>query len=566
MRISALPDNLKILRTALTAASLLSLLGAPAPAMLAVRPSRVEFMVPPGARKQFHISISNSSKEAAACSVSIRNFAMDPSGLPHGSLDTQARSLAPWLTVAPVKFVLGGGATREVKFTVAVPRDARGGYYATIEVSGAPTSKPTSPQGGASIQFSFQSNVIVMGVVDGRGLRPELVLRSIELTNSELASGGIGSISLRAFVENTGTVHTIVQCSAEIRSTEGTVFWKGPLRGGKGTLIPGFPRLFSSSGISGLRDGRYIASVEFIAPTQRLVMRGAQGLAVVRGKATVADGSGPLWATNKGLVIAPSATVFSGPAKARRSAVVSLTNNLDKSVSCRLSVSPWRVMEDGMMGPCPPKEARSSAAGWVSVKPEFVDLAPGATKRIQVTASIPEGVRGEHYAGILVTPSAKDAAGILPPSVMVTVTPDKTQELGLVVKSARVEAAATGGYQLTVKAQNTGNVRLLPEVQCEVLDAKELRVGDLITLPGDGNALFPGVIGTWTTVSTRVLAPGKYKLKVIANTEKGKPGTGLTVPFSIPLGTIKAPATKKPAAQTPIAKPKVPGKKAVGSR
>lgn len=545
-----------ITKTALMAVPMLTLIAGPGNAMLGVRPSRIDFLVSPGSRKQFSIRVSNGSKDPLACEMNARSFAMTPEGLPHGTPDPNPRSLAPWIAMSPARFVLAGGTSQQVNFTVAIPREAAGGYYAVIEAFGKPTKALSDPGNGASIQFSFQANTVVMGVVKGRGVKPELTLKGVELTRMEPGKGGVRPWSLTATVEDTGNVHTVAEGSAEIKTTSGVRVWQGRLLGGMGTVIPGFPRNFTNSEIHGLPDGRYIVSIEIRSPAQRLTLRGLQGFEVAGSIATAANASGPLWARTGGLEVTPSAVMFAGPARSRRTAMVSLTNNLKKKVSCKLTVSPWRITSGGLAGPCTSQDAPRNAAGWVTIRPEAVDLAPGATQRIQITASTPDGVRGEHYAGILVAPKPEDAEGIIPPSVMVTVTPDKTQDLGFVVKSAKVEVAKAGGYQLIVRAQNTGNVRLIPEVQCEVLDSREIRVGDAIPIHGDGQALFPGVVGTWTTLVTRILPPGKYSLRVLANAEKDTPGTGLTVPFSIPLVTGATKAGTAPGAKAPVAKPR----------
>jgi hypothetical protein len=544
-------------------AVMLLLFSGTALASLEVVPSVITVDGSRSARKQFTLKVTNAGKEPLDCMMIPQNYSMTMEGLSIGVPDPGPRSATDWLSFSPAKFKLIPEASQQVKCTLVFSRTCSGGYYAIIAVRGVPPHASMA-EAGAKIQFSFQSNVVVMAVAKGSVLRPQPAIKIVELKPGGADSGkatGSRSWQLQALVDNTGNVHAKMDAQAEIRDAAGGRVWSGVLNSGKGTVIPGFPRYFRSAAIRSLRDGNYVAGVNIRVQGTRIGERGAQAFAVIAGQATPVGAEGLVAANTGGVFVTPGEAILAGPAGARRFSNVTIKNQLDKPVSCILKLAGWQIAQNGEMRPCDPAEASRSAATWLEISPQTLDLAPGASGKVRISATIPEqGATGEYYAALLVEPTAADGSKLVPSSGMLTVLPESTGKPALSATGLAIAPAASAGLGFSLKARNDGNVRILPTVSFIVQDSSGKRVGDVVTVDYQGESLFPGVAKNIRAEWTRALANGKYTLVAEVSAGKTTPTHTLKLPFSIPLpkakATVGADSRTSTKPNSPAAKPK----------
>lgn len=479
----------------------------------------------------------NGSSEPLACEMFAQHFAITEEGLPHGTSDAGPRSAAPWLSFSPARFSLAGGNAQEVKCNLSFPRGSAGGYYAIIAARGVPPRGRAAQVGEASIHFSYQANVVLMAVAKSSRVRPQFTFRAIELVPDEGGNAaGARQWRVRATVENTGDVHAWTQGQAQIRDRLGGTVWQGELRAGKGLVVPGFPRIFQAAETVFLPDGDYVAGAEVSVTGQRTAVRGGQKFQVSRGQATSVDEGGLVWADSGGLLVSPSAVVISGPPGARRLGVVTVRNALETRTAYTLSATGLRLTSQGGMELCAPDESPRSAVAWIEVSPESFELAAGASTRFRITATIPKGPQGEHYAAVVLTPRSQAEEHALPVLLPVTVTPQGTEKVEVSIADLGISSAPSAGYRLQVNLKNTGNVRIMPSIKFSVLDSKGSRVGDQIPIERSRGALLPGVEETVSSDWPRALAPGKYTLMASVAAGGDQAEVTSSIEFSVPLG------------------------------
>ncbi|MHB1459116.1 MAG: COG1470 family protein [Armatimonadota bacterium] len=387
-----------------------------------------------------------------------------------------------------------------------------------------------------------------MATAKGTNLKPKPSIKSIELKLGDAGNTPVKRLwQVQALVENTGNVHAKIDVESEIRDSLGARVWSGALLAGKGTLIPGFPRYFRSPGIPSLRDGNYVVGTSIRVQGMRIGERGAQAFTVASGVATPLSNEGLIAASVGSIGINPNEVVLTGPLRSRRFSNVILKNQTDKPVTCQVNLGGWKIAENGTMRPCDPTEATRSAAGWIELGSEKLDLAPGASGKVQVSVTIPEqGAEGEYYAALLVETASQGDAKIAPSVVMVTVIPEKTSKPAVSSSSLVITPSSTAGYKFSVKAKNDGNIRITPSVDFIVQDSTGKKVGDVVTVAHQGEQLFPGVVKTLEAESARALANGKYTLVAEVSAGKDVKAKSLTIPFTIPLATAKTVSDKKP--------------------
>lgn len=527
-----------------------------------------------GSLKQILIKVTNSGKEDINCNIISKKYFMTKEGLSLGVDEPAARSASEWISYTPSKFLLTPNATQNVTCYIKIPRSISGGYYAIGEIYGEPVRNNSSAKNGASIQFSFQSNIVILVSVAGYKTKAQPTIMNIDLIhgNTDISKGPVNrSWQIQALIENTGDIHTKIDVDAAIQDLLGSRIWSGKLTSGKGTLIPGFPRYFRSSVIASINNGNYLVGITVHAYGTHIGARGAQTFTVSSGVAKPMSNEGLVSAATGSIGISPGEVTFTGPVHARRFSSLTLKNQTNIPVSCQLKLGGWNISENGEIRPCDPTEATRSASEWIGMNPDKLDLAPGASGKIKISATIPEqGAEGEYYAALLVETTTQDNSKIAPSLVMVTVIPEKTSKPVVSSSGLVITLSSTAGYKFSVKARNDGNIRITPTVDFIVQDSTGKKVGDVVTATNPGEQLFPGVSKTIEAESARALANGKYTLVAEVSAGKDAKAQSLTIPFAIPLAITKTITDKKivslGSGSKPTAKPKPPVKKPTKSR
>ncbi|MCS6903139.1 MAG: dockerin type I domain-containing protein [Candidatus Bipolaricaulota bacterium] len=178
--------------------------------------SNIEFdlALPRGASETLAFQLINNEADPLEIQISLADWDRDLHGenrfYPPGTLP---RSAAGWLSVSPVRFDLARNEQREVKFSLRVPRDIEGTYWAAILVEASP--KQTQPQPGTTVVVRRRFAVKVFQTPPGTGKREGRI--------TMLDVRGLNPPNVWVEFENRGTVHVQrVTGRVEIRDEKGS--------------------------------------------------------------------------------------------------------------------------------------------------------------------------------------------------------------------------------------------------------------------------------------------------------------------------------------------------------
>lgn len=179
--------------------------------------SNVEFdlVLPRGASETLTFSLLNNEADPLEIQISLADWDRDINGehrfYPPATL---SRSAADWLNVSPLRFDLAPNEQKDIRFSIRVPKEVDGTYWAAIMVEAAP--KQTQPQPpGTTVIVRRRFAVKVLETPPGTGTKDgRITLIDVR---------GLNPPNIVIEFENRGTVHTPeVKGRIEIRDEKGT--------------------------------------------------------------------------------------------------------------------------------------------------------------------------------------------------------------------------------------------------------------------------------------------------------------------------------------------------------
>jgi hypothetical protein len=220
----------------------------------ALRVSQIEFdlILPRGVIETFSFHVLNNEEEPTEVTLTLADWDRDLRGenrfYPPGQI---ARSAAGWISVAPTKFALKKDEQREVRYTIRVPPEIEGTYWAAIMVEGTP--QQTAGQPGTTVVIRRRFAVKVYETPPGTGKKAG------RITGLELR--GLNPPNVYVEFENKGNAHfPEVKGLVEIRDEKGTTLEKIAVAGFP--ILPGAKRglVVNSSRQKGdlVPPGRYV--------------------------------------------------------------------------------------------------------------------------------------------------------------------------------------------------------------------------------------------------------------------------------------------------------------------
>jgi len=147
---------------------------------LKVSPVRQDITMDPGTSKTLSLFVSNISSVPGTLHVAENDFvaAQDESGKPSVILDESqyapSHSLKRFMTPAK-NFILPGGATKEIKITITVPKDAAGGGY-----FGAVRFQAADPNNSQQLNLSASVGSLILLKVNGT-IKEQLSVASFDV-------------------------------------------------------------------------------------------------------------------------------------------------------------------------------------------------------------------------------------------------------------------------------------------------------------------------------------------------------------------------------------------------
>lgn len=162
---------------------------------VSVQPSVVKIQVAAGETKNGTFDIYNRSDKEVYIKVNLKDWIIDKrtSKREFSNAGTNPKSLTDWLIIEPEGFLLGADKHQTVRYTVKVPKDAKGGYWGLACF----TTKPLEKKGGV---VAAGEVVSFLGLEVVNTLEKKIEIRDIKATND--AKG----VSLTVDVKNMGNV------------------------------------------------------------------------------------------------------------------------------------------------------------------------------------------------------------------------------------------------------------------------------------------------------------------------------------------------------------------------
>lgn len=162
---------------------------------VSVQPSVVKIQIAAGETKNGTFDLYNRSDKEVYIKVNLKDWVIDKrtSKRDFSNAGTNLRTLTDWVIIEPEGFLLGPDKHQIVRYTVKVPKDAKGGYWGLACF----TTKPLEKKGG----------VVAAGeVVSFLGLEVvNTIEKKIEIQDIK-ASNGAKGMSLKVAVKNIGNV------------------------------------------------------------------------------------------------------------------------------------------------------------------------------------------------------------------------------------------------------------------------------------------------------------------------------------------------------------------------
>lgn len=207
----------------------------------------------------------------------------------------------------------------------------------------------------------------------------------------------------------------------------------------------------------------------------------------------------------------------------QETASFSVTNDADRSMTLDISLTDWERDLDGTNRLLPPGTLARSAAPWMTVTPNQLELAPGDAAEVAFTLDVPSNVEGTYWSAISLeeAPRPSQAQGetvlTVRQRVVVKVLQTAPGTGNVVGKVASVRVGGLNPLTVAVRFENQGTTNL-PAVRgrWEVRDAQ----GEpLVSQAIESFPVLPGAVRQLSLSSERplgdVLPPGRYLILVV---------------------------------------------------
>ncbi|MDD4899169.1 MAG: hypothetical protein PHT31_06590 [Candidatus Omnitrophica bacterium] len=205
--------------------------------------SKIRLAVAPGKQAFGEINLENPTKDARAMRLYLSDWRYLPAAdgtkefVPAGTL---ANSCAPWMTFSPAEFVLPPFSKQRVSFSVKLPPDASGGYYAALFFE-TQLGKIGKVDVEREANIDLKIRIATLFYVEAEGT----VDRAFEFGDFSLKSQGPGLLMKLGF-KNTGNVDITCGGSFYLMSKAGQVVARGE-----------FNDIYTSAGSSGTLQAKW---------------------------------------------------------------------------------------------------------------------------------------------------------------------------------------------------------------------------------------------------------------------------------------------------------------------
>jgi hypothetical protein len=435
-----------------------------------VRPLFVDGEVPPGARVTIPVEITPTSQiEGRTIEVEVVELAQNDAGgfraLPFEPGNALPRSAAPWIEV-PSEVTLEARETELIEVEMAVPFAARGSYAAALLLSAPP------PDDAEGLRLTLRVLVPIVVGTEGRPARQDVRLSNAGLRYrmaEDAAEDGVPETTLaETLIENAGGTFSTVEGALWVDVKDESGDWRQVRR----VEIPR-RRILPETAITLPVDlGRLLPGGDYRLRGE-LYVDGRRTQPLRREIAFEGHPEVQALVTDIDLGVAPSVFEYTYQAGATRSGRIAVTNPAIDPVEVTVGVD----IPAGMAGRASAtvRDTDLSAADWIEVRPARFTLRPGQTRNLRLLARFPDAAPAQrnYYAALELTAHYRDGQRAGTATGLVEVTrPEGEDTPAVALEPPRLASTGDAGqYALGLRATNTGDVLLRPEVEYRVLDA-----------------------------------------------------------------------------------------------
>jgi hypothetical protein len=221
---------------------------------LNVSPPSFRAVVEPGGSTSGIITVMNTSDNDIGINVYAEDWLYKPDGSKSfHAAGTTPLSCAKWIRLFPKKFQIEPHGKMAVQYTISVPEDVKGGYYAVIFSESVPLGKE-GQEGEMTVRFAGRLGTVVYLETEGRSTRKASV-ESLSITPPQSNK----PLEMALSYKNNGNVWIGAEGTLNIMDGEGNIF--GKERFGPVNTLPGDTAEAKVEWLGDLEEGTYYAVV-----------------------------------------------------------------------------------------------------------------------------------------------------------------------------------------------------------------------------------------------------------------------------------------------------------------
>lgn len=201
-------------------------------------PVVADVKIDPGSSRAGMVTITNDEANAQTFYISIQKFIPSgDSGQQQFLSPSDTSGLPNWISFDRPSFMLRPGESRQLPYTIAIPKDATpGGYYAVVFFSNVPPGTAAT-----NVSVGARTGLLFFVTVNGQ-LNATLRLNDFALETPPQIDRL--PASFRVLLQNIGNVHAVPEGTVTVRNMFGSTVARIPLNEMKNRILPNSQRRF----------------------------------------------------------------------------------------------------------------------------------------------------------------------------------------------------------------------------------------------------------------------------------------------------------------------------------
>jgi len=427
-----------------------------------------------------------------------------------GEGEVAPRPCAGWVTLEPQNAHMPPLGEAVVRFTVSVPKQARG-FYAAGLLCIPPPPPPNPEAGGMAIGVVVRVALGLRINVTGRAPSEKAAVREAELMELKHEESH-PTTGVRVRLANMGETLLDMAPQVVILKKSGerlTRVWSGTA--GKIEVLPTAEVDYTVDTGRRLPGGEYLVRAEAMHLGRRLDYK--QLTLTLQGAP-----AGRLLTGELPITVSPVLIEVNVRSGALRTAGVTIQNDGDTPVKVRLGIEEPKQL--AILRQRYQITREYSCHPWTTVTPTELTVQPHRSSRARLAVAIPSTAAGSYYARLVAdcTDPELQATGQVE-SLVWAITPGAA-EYGGALGTIEIAREEQSQYAFTVPITNTGTVHFVPQGHLEIRDASGNTVKSSDLKCADDMVLRDATSQLTASVDLAALTSGAYTVRASAILDK----------------------------------------------